>query len=187
MKKKLDETSIANELRGASLFFQKPADGEEKGAEKGAAQEVDEVAAKSTPQAKPRRRKTAPKGTAASNSSTTEVNTAVETKIVETASEPEQREGTAAASVGRSPLPERAQLVETIRKNVKQLGKESAFCRFTVEEKSALGDIVYHYKRNGVRTSENEVVRIAVNWLLENHRNDAKNSMLATVLASLNA
>jgi len=82
---------------------------------------------------------------------------------------------------------EQADLIELIRKNVKPVGKEAAFCRFTPEEKSALGDIIYTYKRNGVRTSENEVVRVAVNWLIENYHADGQHSVLAQVLDRLNA
>jgi len=82
---------------------------------------------------------------------------------------------------------DQADLIELIRKNVKPVGKEAAFCRFTPEEKSALGDIIYIYKRNGVRTSENEVVRVAVNWLIENYHADGQHSVLAQVLERLNA
>jgi hypothetical protein len=79
------------------------------------------------------------------------------------------------------------QMVEGIRKAVKRLGKEATFCRFTLEEKNVVGDIVYTYKRNGIRTSENEIIRIAVNWLIENYRADGRNSVLAQVLDKLNA
>lgn len=172
MKKKLNDTTIANELRGASLFFQKPADVEEEAP-------VPEI----QPEAKPRRRTAAPQKPEASVAVTTETAAPVEATPQATP-EPVAPK---AAETASSPTPSQGELVETIRKNVKQLGKESAFCRFTEEEKSALGDIVYKYKRNGIRTSENEVVRIAVNWLLETHRSNEQNSLLAQVLAKLNA
>ena len=70
---------------------------------------------------------------------------------------------------------------------MKQLGKEATFCRFTLEEKSALTEIIYHYKRNGIRTSENEIIRTAVNYLLENYQANGTDSLLAKVLAKLNA
>lgn len=171
MKKKLDETGIANELRGASLFFQKPADAQEE-------ENTPEV----QPAAKPKRRTPAAKKTEAAVAMA-----AVETAAPTAATGPESVAVSKAVAAAPSPTLSQAGLVETIRKNVKQLGKESAFCRFTEDEKSALGDIVYQYKRNGIRTSENEVVRIAVNWLLETHRRDEKNSLLAQVLTKLNA
>ncbi len=57
-------------------------------------------------------------------------------------------------------------MLEEMRQAVKQLGKEAATHRFTPEEKRTLADLVYTYNRQGYRTSENEITRIAVNWLL---------------------
>jgi hypothetical protein len=174
MKKKLDETGIANELKGASLFFQRPADVQE-----------EETVPEIQTQAKPRRRTAIPKKADAPVVISEGEAAAPVEAIEQTASE--LAEKPKAADATPSPTPSQEELVETIRKNVKQLGKESAFCRFTEEEKSALGDIVYKYKRNGIRTSENEVVRIAVNWLLETYRSDEQRSLLAQVLTKLNA
>jgi hypothetical protein len=144
MKKKLHEAEVANELRGASLFFQKspPLAEEEK--------------------AKP----------------TTRRHTANAKKMAP-----------APASISApetAPVADPDQLVEQIHHAVRRLGKEATFCRLTVAEKTALGEIVYHYKRNGVRTSENEVIRIAVNWLIENHRAEGPKSVLAQVLDQVN-
>jgi hypothetical protein len=57
-------------------------------------------------------------------------------------------------------------MIETIRKTVKSLGKEVAFTRVTPEEKGRLTDIVYTYKRQSIKTSENEINRIAINFLI---------------------
>ena len=146
MKKKLNETDITNELRGASLFFAQASPADEKTAE-----------------ATPRRRTASPKRQPAPSATTF--------------SPPERS----------SPESDAEQRIEGIRKAVKQLGKEATFCRFTQDEKNGLGDIVYTYKRNGIRTSENEIVRIAVNWLIENYRTDGPNSVLAQVLDHSNA
>ena len=154
MKKKLNETDITNELRGASLFFAQASPADEKTAE-----------------ATPRRRAASPKRQPAPSATTL-----------------------AQAGAATFTLPERSspesdaeQRIEGIRKAVKQLGKETTFCRFTQDEKNGLGDIVYTYKRNGIRTSENEIVRIAVNWLIENYRTDGPNSVLAQVLDHSNS
>ena len=77
-------------------------------------------------------------------------------------------------------------VVETIRKAVRQLGKEDATYRFTAEEKKALADIVYSYGSGGIRTSQNEITRIAINWLLEDYREAGRASVLARVLDRLN-
>lgn len=176
MKKKLNEASIANELRGASLFFQKPAD-----------VEGEETTPEIQPQAKPLRR-TPPSKKPAALTATPEAETTVSVAIADQATPAAAEAGAKKEEITAiSPTPSHVDVVETIRKNVKRLGKESTVYRFTPEEKSALADIVYTYKRNGVRTSENEVIRIAMNWLLEDYRIDGKSSVLAQVLDKLNA
>jgi hypothetical protein len=81
---------------------------------------------------------------------------------------------------------EEADAVETIRQAVRRIGKEAATYRFTAEEKKALSAIVYAYKGRGVRTSENEITRIAVNHLVEDYRANGPGSILAKVLKKLN-
>jgi hypothetical protein len=169
MKKKLNEAGITNELRGASLFFP-PASPSDDG---------------ETLEPKPRRRSVSRKKVAP-----------VDTAVAEQEAAPAEQNETdgLVMPVAIVSPPETTsaeldydQLVEGIRKAVKRLGKEATFCRFTQEEKNILGDIVYTYKRNGIRTSENEIIRIAVNWLIENYRADGRNSVLAQVLDKLNA
>ena len=82
-------------------------------------------------------------------------------------------------------------LIETIRKTVKQVGKEPLFVRATPEEKQRLSSLVYAfndmYRGEGRKTSENEIGRIAINWLLEDYQANGKTSILTQVLAALNA
>lgn len=75
--------------------------------------------------------------------------------------------------------------IQRIRKAVKSPGKEVSFLRMTQEEKNQLTDIVYAYKRRGVKTSENEINRIAVNFLLLDYQDYGKDSLLAKVIAAL--
>ena len=78
--------------------------------------------------------------------------------------------------------------LETIRKIVKKPGKEDVlYVRLTKEEKDKLADVSYTYKRQGIRTSDNEVVRVAINALLEDYKTNGENSLLALVMASLHA
>jgi len=77
-------------------------------------------------------------------------------------------------------------IIETIRKAVKELGKEAATHRFTLDEKKAVLDIIYSYKGSGIRTSENEVARIAINYVLEDYKQNGRNSILDQVLRALN-
>ena len=77
-------------------------------------------------------------------------------------------------------------MIEAVRKAVKQIGKEPATQRLTLEEKQALDDIEYSYKRQGIRTSGNEIIRIATNYIVREYRKNGENSILAKVLNRLN-
>ena len=77
-------------------------------------------------------------------------------------------------------------MVESVRKSVKEFGKEAATHRFTLEEKKAIADIVYTYKRRNIKTSENEITRIGVNFLVQDHIENGKLSILDLVIKALN-
>jgi hypothetical protein len=80
-------------------------------------------------------------------------------------------------------------IVETIRKTVKQVGAKTLFIRLTPEEKHELASVVFTfnemYRGEGRKTSENEIGRIALNFLIEDYRAKGKESVLARVLAAL--
>jgi hypothetical protein len=76
--------------------------------------------------------------------------------------------------------------VGLVRKAVKEFGKEAATHRFTVAEKKELADLIYTYKKRGIRTSENEITRIAVNFIVEDFRENGKGSFLHKILEALN-
>ena len=78
-------------------------------------------------------------------------------------------------------------IFELVRKSVKQIGKEAATHRFTLEEKNQLADIEYTYKRQGIRTSENEITRISINYFIEDYRKNGEQSILAKILKRLNS
>jgi hypothetical protein len=112
--------------------------------------------------------------------------------VTEQAQTEEPEQTTSPASTGERKIAEelasyQASLIATIRKTVRQLGKEVSFVRLTPEEKQQLADIVYTYKRQGVRTSENEINRIAINFLLEDYLAHGQASILAKVLEALYA
>ncbi len=79
----------------------------------------------------------------------------------------------------------REDIFEIVRKAVKQVGKEAATHRFTQEEKQALADIEYTYQRQGMRTSENELTRIAINYVVEEYGQHGEQSILAKALKKL--
>jgi outer membrane biosynthesis protein TonB len=78
-------------------------------------------------------------------------------------------------------------IFEVVRKAVKQLGKEAATHRFTLAEKNLLTDIEYTYKRKGIRTSENEITRISINYIIEDYQQNGEESILAKILKKLNS
>ena len=78
-------------------------------------------------------------------------------------------------------------IVEIVRKAVKEFGKEAATHRFTPEEKRGVADIIYTYQASGIRTSENEITRIAVNYMIQDYKENGENSILDKILKALNA
>jgi YD repeat-containing protein len=64
-------------------------------------------------------------------------------------------------------------------------GKESATLRLTSEEKAQLRDVAYTYTRQGRRTTETDLIRIAIHALLEDYQTNGEASALARVMAAL--
>lgn len=73
-----------------------------------------------------------------------------------------------------------------IRKAVRARGTEQSIHRLSPQEKRDIKDIVYSYDIEGIRTSEVELTRIGLNFLIADHKEYGKGSILAKVLSSLN-
>jgi hypothetical protein len=78
-------------------------------------------------------------------------------------------------------------ILNVVRKAVRQIGKEAATHRFTLAEKNSLAEIEYIYRRRSIRTSENEITRIAINYFIEDYRAHGNSSLLAKILMRLNS
>jgi hypothetical protein len=76
-------------------------------------------------------------------------------------------------------------LVRQIRRTVRAPGKEVVYVRLTPEEKTRLRDLAYSYQRQGTKTSDTEIARIAINQLLEDHERHGEASLLARVFQSM--
>ena len=76
--------------------------------------------------------------------------------------------------------------IESVRKVVKEFGKEAATHRFTLEEKKALAEIIHIYKKRNIKTSENEIARIGINFIVQEHKKRGKQSLLDLVIQALN-
>lgn len=104
-----------------------------------------------------------------------------------TTDQPSKKEGSQASKQASYHASNQASMIEEIRRVVKDTGAKTTFVRLTPEEKNRLLDLVYTYRRQGMKTSENELVRIAIGYLLGDYNERGKESMLARVLAALNA
>ena len=76
-------------------------------------------------------------------------------------------------------------VIDLIRKAVKEVGKEAATHRFTITEKKELADLIYTYKNRGIKTTENEIARISVNFIVEDYKVNGENSVLHKLLKAL--
>jgi outer membrane biosynthesis protein TonB len=178
MTKKLNTESIANELEGASLFFTKsttPPPHDNSSIER-------QTSPTPTPPAlaEPPTEKVVPEITKKAKPSKTPQPGARDTVI------PRHHDTTTPRYHDTTEPQVRGVAVELVRKAVKEFGKEAATHRFTDTEKKQIADLIYTYKNQGIRTSENEITRIAVNFIVEDHRQNGENSVLHRILAALN-
>lgn len=166
MSKKLNVNGIINELQEGSAFFQKPA-----AAPPPEARGTDEKTPNTAP-AQP-----APQ---ASQPSISPASMSPQKQDKQIAQYENRQHDSMLASY-------QASMIEPIRKALKSQGKEVSFVRLTEDEKTALADIVYTYRRQKVKTSENEINRIAINFLIRDYEEHGEGSILAQVIAAINA
>jgi hypothetical protein len=69
-----------------------------------------------------------------------------------------------------------------IRETVRTIGKEVSYSRLTQEEKKRILDVIYTFRSSGIKISENELMRIAVNMLLEDYDLHKEESWLHKIL-----
>ena len=77
--------------------------------------------------------------------------------------------------------------IAAIQQALKVVGKEIYYVRVTRDEKDKVDDLVHAFKRQGMRTSVNEIGRIALNNLLTDYETNGEQSVLGRVLASKRA
>jgi hypothetical protein len=181
MKKRLNTEGIANELRGGSAFFpnyeteQSPTHGEPVTNQAN----HDPVANVAQPKRTIIEHSTKAPTTPAKASQTEEQHT--DTMI------PRHHDTMVSRDHDTNPPLLGQEIYEIVRKAVKQIGKEAATHRFTIDEKNHLADIEYTYKRQGIKTSENEITRIAINYFIQEYRINGEQSILARILKHLNS
>jgi hypothetical protein len=168
MKKQLDTTGITNELEGASAFFTRPP------SPLTALPAKSDKTTRHTSWPPPEQPVSAPVQAEDSRQDKASISALIDRP---TSKQTRMKASTLARY--------HDSLIDTIRKAVKHTGREVTFVRLTPEEKRQLADIVYTYKRQGVKTSENEISRIAMSYLLEDYKANGQESILAKVIASL--
>jgi len=161
-KKILNIDAIANELEGASLFFSGPALIKE------------EPKPERAPGIPPPPQKAAEKPIP-------------KTKLAPVKKQSNKQASPLASMQARTD----EAMVEQVRKVVKNLGKEVVFLRLTPQEKREITAVVYTlndlYQGEIRKTTENEIGRIAVNFLLSDYKENGESSILARVIKALNA
>lgn len=78
-------------------------------------------------------------------------------------------------------------MIAKIARSVRDVGKEVSTYRLTPQEKTALVEIIYHYRMRNCRLSENEIARIAINLLIEDFKTDKKSCMLSRIAEAMKA
>ncbi len=165
MTKQLNTASIRNELEGASLFFSKPTTPPPAASSSPPEDPAKKAAAANDPEPTP------PKARPADSRDTMRP----------------RHHGTAVSRYHDATIPPvHTVAIERVRKAVKEFGKEAATHRFTAQEKKEIADLIYTYKSQGLKTSENEIARIAINFLIQDYRQNGEGSVLHKVLAALN-
>jgi hypothetical protein len=172
MKKKLNIDSITNELEGSSLFFTRSV----------------------TPPPVPLPEQVEPSLPDSSISTETEaprekpenIKKSKETKTVNDDTVIPRHHDTTVSRYQDTTTPQiHGVPIEPIRKAVKEFGKEAATHRFTVAEKKEIADLIYTYKNRGIKTSENEIARVAVNFVVGDYKVNGENSVLHKILKAL--
>jgi hypothetical protein len=74
-----------------------------------------------------------------------------------------------------------------LQQQLKTIGKEIYYIRITPQEKAEIEDVLHALKRRGLRTSANELGRIALNQLLADYDAHGEESTLVRVLARMRA
>lgn len=86
-----------------------------------------------------------------------------------------------------TPPPSDQSVIEELQRALRAVGKEIFNVRIAPEEKRRVDAAVHAFKTSGVRTSANDLGRVALNYLLADHDSHGEQSILSRVLASKRA
>jgi hypothetical protein len=162
MKKKIDISLVENSLRGESVFFPTK---ENEPAPESAGEPIESKPQEIILPQQP----LSPKNGTAQN---------------DIPHHNESMQSSMHASLHASTLAENEH-IQTIVKTLRLVGKEVLYVRSTIEEKEQVKEIVHSYERKRIKTSDNEIGRIALNFILEDYKLHGDESILAKVLEKL--
>ena len=74
-------------------------------------------------------------------------------------------------------------VISAITESILQVGKEAATYRLTLNEKRKLAEIIYTLKMKNLRVTENEIIRIALNFILCDYSMNKTSSILKRVIS----
>ena len=176
MKKALNTESITNELRGASVFFPSQK----------ASMDVFEQPSSPLPEVINDDEVTASKKEAIDVQ-------AVMPSSGHAVTQSRRHDGTPPRS--HAVMPSQAQekvLIDRYHKGKKRavlalqsIGSQKGTMRLSAEERGLLKSAVYNYEANGINISENEIIRIALNYLLEEDEYPDSGSQLDQIIKEL--
>jgi len=73
-------------------------------------------------------------------------------------------------------------MIADIEKAIREIGKEVCTYRLTEKEKTSLVEIIYHYRMRKYRLSENEIARIAINFIIQDFNSNKKDCILSRII-----
>jgi hypothetical protein len=74
-------------------------------------------------------------------------------------------------------------VISSINESILMVGKEAATYRLTLNEKRKLAEIIYTLKMKNLRVTENEIIRIALNFILCDYSMNKTNSILKRIIS----
>lgn len=175
MKKRLNSQSLVDELKVGSVFFQRPTPPSPPPV---TASTEDNVSEPASPSDVVHSDET-PNASSLPDTTVSRYHDTLPDTVIP------QHDDTASDTTGSPPSPVDPAL-ERVRRAIRQQGKEAATHRFTVDEKRMLKKIEHEYSLRGIRTSENEITRIAINYLCDDYKKNKEHSVLARILELLN-
>lgn len=73
-------------------------------------------------------------------------------------------------------------LVKDIKWKIREFGREASTYRLSLEEKNSIIEVIYDFRKKKVRISENDVIRIAIRFLIYDHCLKKEKSLLTRVV-----